>query len=132
MKTSIVSLSLSFLMIICFGSALSAQSVADLQADLNNVKTNLELHHKQFKTGTNLIVAGIISASVGSLLATIDATNEDKNKASKTVRTLSTTVVIVGSGLSLAGWIVQLDSHKYFKRAAMGFTPDGLTLKVDL
>jgi hypothetical protein len=54
------------------------------------------------------------------------------NGSSKTDKAISNSLIIVGGGLALAGWIVQIDSHKYFKRAAVGFTSNGLTLNVDL
>lgn len=111
----------------------SAQSITELQSDLNHIKLNLEQHHKQYKTGSGLIITGLIASSSDMVLNAIANKPENQsNESSNTDKAISNGLLIVGGGLALAGWIVQIDFHKYFKRAAVGFTSDGLTLNVDL
>lgn len=113
--------------------SISAQSITELQSDLNHIKLNLEQHHKQYKTGSGLIITGLIASSTGIVLNAIANKPENQsNESSNTDQAISNGLIIVGGGLALAGWIVQIDSHKYFKRAAMGLSSNGLTLKVDI
>ncbi|MDD3771845.1 MAG: hypothetical protein PHC38_04220 [Weeksellaceae bacterium] len=113
--------------------SISAQSITELQADLNHIKLSLEQHHKQYKIGSSLIITGLIASSSGMVINVIANKPENQsNGSSKTDKAISNSLIIVGGGLALAGWIVQIDSHKYFKRAAVGFTSNGLTLNVDL
>jgi hypothetical protein len=49
----------------------SAQSITELQSDLNHIKLNLEQHHKQYKTGSGLIITGLIASSSDMVLNAI-------------------------------------------------------------
>jgi hypothetical protein len=123
----------TLLAIILLSFSISAQSITELQADLNHIKLSLEQHHKQYKIGSSLIITGLIASSSGMVINVIANKPENQsNGSSKTDKAISNSLIIVGGGLALAGWIVQIDSHKYFKRAAVGFTSNGLTLNVDL
>ena len=76
------------------------KEVDELRNDLNIVKENLDLHHKQFISGAVISVIGGASTFAGSIIGA--------------------PVLIVGGGLaSLIGGIIMFDSDKWFGKRYM-------------
>lgn len=63
--------------------------------------------HKQFRTGTALIISGTVLSVVGFLMTKDTPENAAKSPGA---------FVYIGGGMTLAGGIIQLDSHKWFGR----------------
>jgi len=77
----------------------------DAQYEIIFIKDNLALHHNQFQVGTILLFVGTGLSIMSSIII-----NEPK---------VLTGALIISGLLSSAGVIIQIDSHKYFKRASI-------------
>jgi len=121
-------------LLMCLSTSIVHGQISDpeLRKEIDLIKLNLGNHHKQYKTGTNMLVAGILTSVGGYGISLIANGNNNKGPAEKTIKSLVTITSVVGSGLILVGSIIQIDSHKHFKKAALGLGSDGLTLKVKL
>jgi hypothetical protein len=88
--------------------------------EVYNIRYNLNKMYKQYNTGTTCIISGTLITTMGILFTT--------NNNSKFGLPLS----ICGGILSLTGYIIQIDSHKYLKRASIqyGVTPMSATIKL--
>jgi len=70
--------------------------VLKLQNEVNDINYKMEKHHKQFYTGVRLNITGLVVIPVGLLMH-------------------MNPIIYCGGALILAGNIVILDSHKWFK-----------------
>lgn len=77
-----------------------------LEQDVQDIKLHLHLAHKQYKTGTIFLFGGIATSVLGSYLFA-DGAAGGKN------------LMLIGSGMSLLGGLIHIDSHKYFGRAGV-------------
>lgn len=90
------------------------------KTSVEEIQLNLFKCHKQYKTGTGLIIGGFCTTVAGVFIFAKGA-----NSADTDLQLTGTIISSLGGGLVTAGWIVQVDSHKY-----LGFAGNGLTVGI--
>lgn len=88
------------------------KAIADSQeTQFKSIRRNLVFSQNQYRTGTWIIVAGVAVSTFGGILAS--------------TRTKPDLIVPMGGAVvSFIGWIVQVDAHKYIRRAGTKPTPE--------
>lgn len=81
------------------------QRILKLETDQKQMSESLTKSHREFRTGTGLIIAGIIVTAASLTLSESQTTG------------LNTTMGMIGSVMMIAGGIIQIDSHKYIGQA---------------
>jgi len=71
------------------------QEIVELRNEIDLIKENLDSHHKQFKNGIIISMAGLSATIAGGLIALPP-------------------IVIIGSITSLIGTVIMLNSDKWF------------------
>jgi len=88
--------------------------------EIKEIKLNLNKCHKQYQTGTSLVVGGI-------LISTCMYAGNSNNLFSTP---LKKGLFFASVGMAMIGYFIQIDSHKFIGRA--GITNNGLTIEVQL
>lgn len=83
------------------------EKILKMDVAINALHHNMVNAHKQFRTGTALIISGTVLSVVGFLMTKDTPENAAKSPGA---------FVYIGGGMTLAGGIIQLDSHKWFGR----------------
>ncbi len=109
MKILLILLFLSiFLSLNTFGQTGDSLTLAALKEAIIYQRTQLELSHKEFRTGTGLVLIGSLALGAGALLSSSDK---------KTDSPVNDILLISGGVILFAGWVNWIDSHKYIGRA---------------
>lgn len=96
----------------CHGQNLDSlnQRILKLEMNQRNIQLNLNKAHKQFSTGTLMVLTGAILTTAGAILTARDndATSKAKN---------NNALLYVGAAMTTTGVVIQIDSHKWIGRA---------------
>ena len=84
------------------------------------IKLNLRKCHNEFKTGTSLVVGGV-------LISTCMYAGISNNLFSTP---LKKGLFFASVGMAMIGYIIQIDSHKFIYKA--GLNENGVTIKVQI
>lgn len=84
--------------------------------DIPQAEINLGIHKfkKQHIIGNNLIIAGLITSTIGSILLNTSYSNKDLYGKQDNPN-IYKTIIGLGSGLLVAGFIVNIDSFRHLK-----------------
>ncbi len=95
--------------------------------EIYNMRYNLNKMYKQYSTGTKIILTGTISAVIGTGLFVYSM-----NDSSGVEPIFGRVICALGSALMLTGYIVQIDSHKFLKKASVqyGVSPTSAQIKI--
>jgi len=96
----------------CHGQNLDSlnQRILSIEMNQRNIQLNLKKSHKQFSTGTLLVLTGSVITTGGALLAKKD--NDASSKAKS-----NNALLIFGAAMTTVGVVIQIDSHKWIGRA---------------
>lgn len=83
--------------------------INDINTEINTAGFNLIKAHNQYKSGTFFIIAGI-----GATALSIPLYAKDYQTA--------TILSVSGAIFSIVGYVIQIDSHKYIKKAGLSMT----------
>lgn len=83
------------------------RAIHELTLEQNRVDLNMELAHEQFSTGTLVMGLGLGTGAIGALLYFLN--KEDPGP-------VAPGMMIAGGAATVTGWIIQIDSHKWFSR----------------
>lgn len=75
------------------------QRILKLELNQNHIQLNLAKSHKQFSTGSTLLLIGALAT--GAYIHSLKSQDE------------MPILLAVGSGMALAGGVIQIDSHKW-------------------
>ena len=95
-------------------SLVQAMKVQDWK--LTETKIYLMKSHKEFRTGTNFVIAGLIFAGVEYLVQKDNSSINETNK--------HTSFGYFAAGCFLIGGILMIDSHRYIGKAGHGTYAD--------
>jgi hypothetical protein len=84
--------------------------------DMPQAEINLGIHKfgKQHRTGNHLMIAGLITTTLGSVLLNTSYSNKDLYGKQDNPNVYKT-IIGLGSGLLVAGFIVNIDSFRHLK-----------------
>lgn len=77
------------------------EKILRMDVAINNMHNNMVKSHREFKPGVWMMI-------LGSVISTIGLANND------TPNSVTNPLIYLGSGMSLGGCILVIDSHKYF------------------
>jgi len=102
-------LPLIFLSITCSGQNYDSlrRVIEEIKVDQYRIELNLDKANEQFSSGTLLMGVGIGASVIGTLLYSINS--EDPGP-------FAPSLMIAGGAAAATGWIIQIDSHKWFGR----------------
>ncbi len=105
--------------------------INQLSTRVDNIENNMTRFHKQYSTGTGLLIAscGINLISTGIYVYSLD--NGSNHFQYQSQRILPVFMAI-GGALSLCSFVIQIDSHKFFNKARFGITENGATVSIPL
>ena len=86
------------------------------EQSLDNVRYSLFKHHRQYSTGTSLMVGGVFLQGI-SFMFSDDLFDQN----------IRLPIIAVGSAAILAGAIIHIDSHRH-----IGIAANGIKLSIDL
>lgn len=89
------------------------QRILKLEIEQREVQLKTDKFHQQFKTGTIFMIAGIATSVAGLIIW-----DRQKNDNSRDLDPNSTSAktILLGGLMVTAGVVIQIDSHKYFKK----------------
>lgn len=90
------------------------QKILKMDLAINSIHYNMDKSHKQFRTGSMFLLAGLVASAVGTFVVNNNTPDDPKN-INKPV------LLSVGIGLTAVGGIIQLDSHKWIGRGGRRF-----------
>ncbi len=96
-------------------------NIKKLEIEIMYIKLNLDKHFREFNTGTVLGIGGLGATLVGTAILYF---SESPN--------VGVGFLAAGSIAMFAGWIIRIDSHKWFRRASIYSNNNGLTLGLKL
>lgn len=106
--------------------------------DLNKVKYNLHCMHKEYMNGIKFQIGGIIASSLGIVAYNYGINNADNilnfsYREGNNLENIGIGLTILGSVSVISGTIMTIDSHKYLKKASIGYniTPTSTNIKVN-
>jgi hypothetical protein len=84
--------------------------------DIPQAEINLGIHKfgKQHRTGNHLMIAGLITTTLGSVLLNTSYSNKDLYGKQDNPNVYKT-IIGLGSGLLVAGFVVNIDSFRHLK-----------------
>lgn len=85
------------------------QKILKMDAAINTIHLNLTKSHKQFKTGTLIMIAGAAMSLVGVQIISKEAGDSNNNYDKPHL-------LYGGLALTTVGTIIQIDSHKWIGR----------------
>jgi len=83
------------------------QVIHEISVEQNRIKLNLQLSHEQYSTGTLFIGMGLGLSAIGTILKL--NTNDPGPMAPA--------MIVAGGVSTMIGCIIQIDSHKWIRRA---------------
>lgn len=95
------------------------EASVSINKELHFIKECLRKHSRQYYTGFTFVAIGYAAAGVGIALS-----DKYPNK--------TTNLIIGGAAISLIGHLVMINSHKWFKKAALGISGTELYVKYRL
>lgn len=85
------------------------QKILKMDIAINAMHYNMTKAHKQFRTGTYMMIAGTVATIIGTMVLSEQAIDGNNNRDQPTL-------LYVGAGLMTAGGVIQIDSHKWLGR----------------
>jgi hypothetical protein len=88
--------------------------------ELYNIRYNLNKMYREYSVGTSFIIAGVSTSLIGSVVM-FTSFNQ-----------YSYIIMAVGGTSTLIGYIIQVDSHKYLKKASIQYQLSPVNAKVKI
>lgn len=87
-----------------------------LNKKIENINSNMQLCHQEYRSGTSCIIIGLITTVVGSIVFIEQPTVKASNQIRPTTNVVPLFIGCAGFVLTTVGGILQIDSHKYIGR----------------